>query len=861
MINAERRALMKNVNEVIERVKTYEPLWDGWTYTGNLIGSGGSGCVLELANGELRSVVKVIHVDDNLEKYNAVKNEIETMITLRSAYLVECLNYRVEQVFNRKGEAVGYDFLIHMNKYEPFTEFLREEDFDPNALCVQLALEIGISLCVLHSHGILHRDVKPENIFIDEATGKLHFRLGDFGVSKRISDMSGLTTTGTLSFMAPESYQYNEYGYSSDIYNFGMTLYYILNDLRFPQFVEENSQGDIDINTDCRLRGDRLPKPEFGSEHLQSVVLKACEAKPKDRYKDVSEMLGELFGQTIERAGVERKKNPLDNKTYYRKQISIKRNENVFRELVKIFFNKKALISVAALLLASVITVFPAEWEYLQIQHTIETQIIEAMNNSDSEKLYELLNNNYPEKTKLGAMQHYCTELVDNYNSETANYGDTISKINAARALSGNRFSELWDTVSSDWYALQRSKQQFTIAQRYLKNKNITEAVEAYANVISKDTNYQQAQALIAENIDAYVDEQINAIQTDMTEWDDSESEGINEVELLINHKYDYLENIFEYYLDHRENYNKLTQYKAIDDFRESLYKYIYAFFHSVSEGALNDYFDTAIMLYTINDYTNVNKDYNGRFDDLLSKLTKREIENIEENISKIKTAHNLSDINLSYDYVLRKLTAAKGIYDESVYQRLKAESIDACLNISYLDLDSCFAPGGGLIYPRTAHWLVNSGVLEGTDGNRYQAEQHHIYGFAFQTDKPVSGSSTTQTYFSIDSLTDFNVFFQRFKGKIVFMKGDDFAGSIIFKAYESGEQVTIKRINFESTLDDIDLDFDCNLTGCSGLTIELQVDNIPQNTKTDVFNPYRSPYKFYIVNGQIEVNVIAHDL
>ena len=90
-------------------------------------------------------------------------------------------------------------------------------------------------------------------------------------------------------------------------------------------------------------------------------MLKACEAKPKDRYKDVSEMLGELFGQTIERAGVERKKNPLDNKTYYRKQISIKRNENVFRELVKIFFNKKALISVAALLLASVITVFPAE--------------------------------------------------------------------------------------------------------------------------------------------------------------------------------------------------------------------------------------------------------------------------------------------------------------------------------------------------------------------------------------------------------------------------------------------------------------------------------------------------------------------
>ena len=193
---------MKNLNETIRRVKDYEPLWDGWTFTGALIGSGGSGCVLELKKGDERSVVKVIYVDDNTEKYNAVKNEIETMITLRNDYLVECLDYREEEVFNRKGEKVGYDFLIRMNKYEPFAEFLREEEFDANALCVQLSLEIGLALCALHSHGILHRDVKPENIFIDRSGEKPHFRLGDFGVSKKISDMSGLTATGTLNFMA-----------------------------------------------------------------------------------------------------------------------------------------------------------------------------------------------------------------------------------------------------------------------------------------------------------------------------------------------------------------------------------------------------------------------------------------------------------------------------------------------------------------------------------------------------------------------------------------------------------------------------------------------------------------------------------
>ena len=298
---------MKNEAEVITRLKSYEPLWDDRVYNGKLYGSGGSGCVLGLSKGEERSVVKIIYIEDNQLKYNAVKDEIETMATLRSEHLVECLDYRIEEVHNRKGEKIGYDFLIHMNEYEPFSEFLREEEYDPNEVCVQLAKEIGGALCVLHSNGILHRDIKPENIFIDNSNGERHFRLGDFGVSKRIGDMSGLTTTGTLNFMAPESFKYYEYSYRTDIYNLGMTLYYILNDLSFPVFSEEESQSDFDYNTDCRLHGEKLPQPVYGSDELKKVVIKCCEANPKDRYKDISDMLNDLFGQNIPHMGVKLK--------------------------------------------------------------------------------------------------------------------------------------------------------------------------------------------------------------------------------------------------------------------------------------------------------------------------------------------------------------------------------------------------------------------------------------------------------------------------------------------------------------------------------------------------------------------------
>lgn len=372
---------MKNEAEVINRLKSYEPLWDDWAYNGKLYGSGGSGCVLGLSKGEERSVVKVIYIEDNQLKYNAVKDEIETMATLRSEYLVECLDYRIEKVNNQKGEKIGYDFLIHMNEYEPFSEFLREEEYDPNEVCVQLAKEIGGALCVLHSNGILHRDIKPENIFIDNSNGERHFRLGDFGVSKRIGDMSGLTTTGTLNFMAPESFKYYEYSYRSDIYNLGMTLYYILNDLRFPVFSEEESQSDFDYNTDCRLHGEKLPQPVCGSDELKKVVLKCCEANPKDRYKDISEALNELFGQSIPKMGVPLKKS---SSTVTRKRV-------VQNKGLRVLFIATAAAVFILTIAFSILTIGQNTTINNSKKYSV-TRINQTIN--DSRKIIEHMNNN-----------------------------------------------------------------------------------------------------------------------------------------------------------------------------------------------------------------------------------------------------------------------------------------------------------------------------------------------------------------------------------------------------------------------------------------------------------------------------------
>jgi serine/threonine protein kinase len=91
--------------------------------------------------------------------------------------------------------------------------------------------EIGADLCEAldhaHSRGVVHRDVKPENVVVTEA-GELHAKLMDFGVA-RVAGVAGLTApgdvVGTLAYMAPEQAEGRGAGPEADVYALALTLY------------------------------------------------------------------------------------------------------------------------------------------------------------------------------------------------------------------------------------------------------------------------------------------------------------------------------------------------------------------------------------------------------------------------------------------------------------------------------------------------------------------------------------------------------------------------------------------------------------------------------------------------------------
>jgi serine/threonine-protein kinase len=95
--------------------------------------------------------------------------------------------------------------------------------------------QVAASLAEAHANGIVHRDMKPENVFIETREGKDHVKVLDFGIAKVITDdqqAPALTavgqTLGTLEFMSPEQLRGLKLDGRSDLYALGMMAYEML---------------------------------------------------------------------------------------------------------------------------------------------------------------------------------------------------------------------------------------------------------------------------------------------------------------------------------------------------------------------------------------------------------------------------------------------------------------------------------------------------------------------------------------------------------------------------------------------------------------------------------------------------------
>ena len=287
--------------------------WPGWE-TVRLIGRGSFATVYEIERDVFghkeKAALKAITIpqnDNDIEElYDSGYDEASVTATFKShmesivneysimremtgsTNVVSCDDFRIVP----HDDNIGWDIFIKMELLTPLTKALGKQPDDEQA--IQIAKDICNALILCKKYGIVHRDIKPQNIFISKNGD---YKLGDFGIAKTIEKTSGGTKIGTYKYMAPEVYNNQPYNHTADIYSLGLVLYWILNERRLPFMPLPPTPAVASQEEDARAKrfgGMPIPAPAHGSEKLKQIVLRACAFDPKDRYQSASEMLHDL---------------------------------------------------------------------------------------------------------------------------------------------------------------------------------------------------------------------------------------------------------------------------------------------------------------------------------------------------------------------------------------------------------------------------------------------------------------------------------------------------------------------------------------------------------------------------------------
>lgn len=223
-------------------------------------------------------VLKTLHSDADAADISAIAYEEWLARRVASADFPQVLNWPQRScLYYLTTWHEGATLLRHLEMGRRFTP----------VEAADLATRMLKAVATLHRLGIIHRDIKPDNLHLG-ADGRL--RLLDLGVAA--SDgldadetFNEINNPGTPSFMAPELYKGTAANEVSDLYAVGVTLYFLLT-RKYPY-------GEIEPFQTPRF-GDPIPPARYRPdipEWLESVILKGVAREPQDRFETAEEFL------------------------------------------------------------------------------------------------------------------------------------------------------------------------------------------------------------------------------------------------------------------------------------------------------------------------------------------------------------------------------------------------------------------------------------------------------------------------------------------------------------------------------------------------------------------------------------------
>jgi WD40 repeat protein/tRNA A-37 threonylcarbamoyl transferase component Bud32 len=183
-------------------------------------------------------------------------------------------------------------------------ERLQRGRLDP-AEAIGILAQVAIALDAAHARGLVHRDVKPSNVLLDTGArpdGSDHVYLADFGLTKRVSDETGVGdghVLGTIDYVAPEQIAGEEIDGRADVYSLGCVLYECL--VGQPPFRRDSDVAVVFAHLDAEPPTASAHRPELPVA-LDAVIARALAKEPEQRYASCREFAQAALAVAVDEA-------------------------------------------------------------------------------------------------------------------------------------------------------------------------------------------------------------------------------------------------------------------------------------------------------------------------------------------------------------------------------------------------------------------------------------------------------------------------------------------------------------------------------------------------------------------------------
>ena len=253
-----------------------------------LIGTGGMSSVFRAHDRLLdrKVALKVLHqhYTDDEEYVERFRREARAVATLSHPNIVTVID---------RGEHEKRQFIVfEYVEGENLKQLIERRGPAPVSTALEVAMQIARGLSFAHQQGLIHRDVKPQNVLMN---GDGQAKVTDFGIARSLDVKQGMTQTGTVlgtsDYIAPEQAQGQRVDEHTDVYSLGVVLYeLLLNEVPFPgeNFVAIAMRH---INEEPPSIRDKRPEVP---PRVEAAVHRAMAKDPEARFQTMADFCHEL---------------------------------------------------------------------------------------------------------------------------------------------------------------------------------------------------------------------------------------------------------------------------------------------------------------------------------------------------------------------------------------------------------------------------------------------------------------------------------------------------------------------------------------------------------------------------------------